>query len=320
MTPAVALLLTACYTLLLGLAGPHLLSRLHRAATRAPGVGLHAVTALATSWGAAVVSAGLLLLVQVTGGVGLAALIELCVATVCAVFGSPAEPNLPALIALAVPAAALGRLGWYALTRGYRGWRWSARHRAMLGTVGRRRRLQGTRVWLLPTDQTSAYCVGGPGARVVLTQGALDTLDADELAAVIAHERAHLRGRHHLLLGWLRTLDAAFPGVPLLRRAAPLAAELAEWAADDQAARGRDRRVVARAIAAMAPAPGTAALAAGGGVVVERVRRLLRPARGGSTRPRALIAAVTAIALTTAAGVLLAPISATTFGLSCGLF
>ncbi|ASU82644.1 hypothetical protein CDO52_07465 [Nocardiopsis gilva YIM 90087] len=284
MTPAVALLLTACYTLLLGLAGPHLLSRLHRAATRAPGVGLHAVTALATSWGAAVVSAGLLLLVQVTGGVGLAALIELCVATVCAVFGSPAEPNLPALIALAVPAAALGRLGWYALTRGYRGWRWSARHRAMLGTVGRRRRLQGTRVWLLPTDQTSAYCVGGPGARVVLTQGALDTLDADELAAVIAHERAHLRGRHHLLLGWLRTLDAAFPGVPLLRRAAPLAAELAEWAADDQAARGRDRRVVARAIAAMAR-PGNGR---------PRRRRRCRgrtrpppapPRPGGSTRP-----------------------------------
>ncbi|CAM4096704.1 M56 family metallopeptidase [Nocardiopsis rhodophaea] len=319
MTAGVALLLTACYTLLLGLSGPRLLARLHRAATRAPGVGLRAVTALATSWGAAVVSTGLLLVVEVTGGVGLAALIELCVATVCAVFGSPAEPNAPALIALAVPAAALGRLGWCALARGYREWRWSARHRTMLGSVGCRRRLQGTRVWLLPTGQPSAYCVGGPGARVVLSQGTLDTLDTDELAAVIAHERAHLRGRHHLLLGWLRTLDAAFPGVPLLRRAAPLAAELAEWAADDAAARGRDRRVVARAIAAMAPAPDAAALAAGGGVVVERVRRLVRPAPGGSAWPRTLIAAVTATALATAAVVLLAPISATTFGVSCGM-
>nr|WP_246422219.1 M56 family metallopeptidase [Nocardiopsis mwathae] len=189
----------------------------------------------------------------------------------------------------------------------------------MLDHVATRRRVRGADVWLLPTGQASAYCVGGPGARIVLTQGALDTLDGDQLAAVVAHERAHLRGRHHLLLGWVRILDSAFPCVPLLRRAAPLTAELAEWAADDRAACGHDRRVVARAIAAMAPAPGSAALAAGGGEVVERVRRLVRPASGGPAAPRALTATVAALATAAAACVLLAPITATSFGLTCGM-
>ena len=46
----------------------------------------------------------------------------------------------------------------------------------------------------------AAYCLPGRGGRIVLTSAALAALSPDELAAVLAHERAHLSGRHHLAL------------------------------------------------------------------------------------------------------------------------
>src|SRR5699024_4204808 len=63
------------------------------------------------------------------------------------------------------------------------------------------------------------------------------TSDRTGTASVLAHEQAHLKGRHHLPLTWIRLLDTAFPGVPLLRAAATDVPELVEWAADDRAAR-----------------------------------------------------------------------------------
>jgi Zn-dependent protease with chaperone function len=41
----------------------------------------------------------------------------------------------------------------------------------------------------------AAYCLPGLRSAIVISAGTLDLLDADELAAVLAHERAHLRER-----------------------------------------------------------------------------------------------------------------------------
>ena len=46
----------------------------------------------------------------------------------------------------------------------------------------------------------AAYCLPGLRSAIVISAGTLDLLDADELAAVLAHERAHLRERHDLVL------------------------------------------------------------------------------------------------------------------------
>jgi Zn-dependent protease with chaperone function len=40
-----------------------------------------------------------------------------------------------------------------------------------------------------------------PPGRIVVTTGMLGALDPDEREALFAHERARLRGRHHLVLG-----------------------------------------------------------------------------------------------------------------------
>jgi Zn-dependent protease with chaperone function len=48
----------------------------------------------------------------------------------------------------------------------------------------------------------AAYCLPGlrSGSRIVVSVGALELLGRGELAAVLAHERAHLRERHDLVL------------------------------------------------------------------------------------------------------------------------
>jgi Zn-dependent protease with chaperone function len=137
----------------------------------------------------------------------------------------------------------------------------------------------------LDAAQPAAYCVPGRPAAIVLTTGALALLSPPQLAAVLAHERAHLAGRHHLLLAATRSLAAGAPVVPLFSRGAAEVARLAEMRADDLAARRSDRRTLLGALVAMGAStalaqPPSAWLAAGGSVVASRVRRLAEPPQG----------------------------------------
>jgi Zn-dependent protease with chaperone function len=130
----------------------------------------------------------------------------------------------------------------------------------------------------------AAYCVPGLRSQIVISAGTLDLLDQAELAAVLAHERAHLRARHDLVLLPFCALARAFPRSRLVRRAHATVALLVEMLADDRALRQRPARELATALlrvgasgAGRAPA---GALAAGDDEVVARVTRLLtRPAR-----------------------------------------
>lgn len=100
---------------------------------------------------------------------------------------------------------------------------------------------------------------------------------------MLAHERAHLAGRHHLLISLARALAVSFPGVPLFGHGAAEVTRLAEMCADDAAARRTGRRALVAALLAMGT--GTAvpamALAATAGPVTAQVHRLLDPPRPG---------------------------------------
>ena len=137
--------------------------------------------------------------------------------------------------------------------------------------------------FVLDTTPPAVYCVPGRPPIIVLTTGALAVLDSQQLTAVLAHERAHLAGRHHLLLAVTRSLAAVAPFVPLFARGSGEMARLAEMRADDVAARRAGRRMLLTALIAMgagaatAPAP-AAWLAATGGIIAIRIRRLAEPA------------------------------------------
>ncbi len=124
----------------------------------------------------------------------------------------------------------------------------------------------------------AVYCMPGRRGQVVMTTGALDTLDGLEIAAVLAHERAHLRARHDVVLAAARAVHAAFPFVPLFATAHAQLARLVEMHADDAALRNSDRRDLATALVTLAGAAHPAGtLAAAGGAVLTRVQRLARP-------------------------------------------
>ncbi|MFE3601471.1 M56 family metallopeptidase [Streptomyces sp. NPDC059142] len=127
-------------------------------------------------------------------------------------------------------------------------------------------------------DVPAVYCLPGRRRRVVVSRGALDVLSDDQLRAVLAHEHAHLAGRHHLLLMATDAFARAFPGLPLARHARAQTALLLEMAADDRALRHHPRETLAAAMCQVAAgAAPHGALGAGGPGTVIRVRRLLAP-------------------------------------------
>jgi bla regulator protein blaR1 len=135
---------------------------------------------------------------------------------------------------------------------------------------------------------------------VILTTGAVQALDPDQLDAVLAHERAHLAGRHHRLLALARIGRQVLPFVPLTRDAEQQVARLVELHADDAATRARDPLLLATALVLLATAASPApALAAGATDSVQRIHRLLGPAKPlGRARRQLLRATAAALALT----------------------
>ncbi|MEU5213079.1 M56 family metallopeptidase [Streptomyces sp. NPDC020742] len=145
---------------------------------------------------------------------------------------------------------------------------------------------------VLPDPAPDAYALPGRPGRVVVTAGMLRALPAAEREALLAHERAHLAGRHHLFLLTAALAAACHPLLRALR--APLAYALERWADEVAAARVGDRTVTARAIgrAALAarpdaPAPPrpAAVLGATAGPVPRRVAALLTPERAAEHAP-----------------------------------
>ncbi|WP_262401319.1 M56 family metallopeptidase [Actinomadura sp. CNU-125] len=109
------------------------------------------------------------------------------------------------------------------------------RHRALLALVSRRdSAVPGTLV--LDHPGAAAYCVPGVrSSKVVVSAGTLELLDTAELAAVLAHERAHARERHDLVLLPFASLRQVFPQFHLVGRCLDAVELLIEMAADDRA-------------------------------------------------------------------------------------
>jgi Zn-dependent protease with chaperone function len=131
----------------------------------------------------------------------------------------------------------------------------------------------------------AAYCLPGIRSQIVVSVGTLDLLAPAELTAVLAHERAHLRARHDLVLIPFTSLRRVFPRSRAIAQASRTVALLVEMMADDRALRVRGLlpRELATALLRFgtaggehAPA-GALAVAEGEGELTARVTRLLTP-------------------------------------------
>jgi Zn-dependent protease with chaperone function len=278
MTPLLAVTGAA---LMLGAGTPLVLRRL-RGLERWPM--LTAWLWLATSMGAlaAVALAGLLLLVP-TGpfGTSLAELLRTCVMALRTALSTPHDSGAEPVAGAAALAAVIGGLVVGGSVAGLRAWRAAGRHRELLALAGQPAAgLSG--ITVLEHGRSFAYCLPGRQGPVVVSSTALGRLQAEQLAAVLAHERAHQAGHHHRLLLVTRALRVGFPWLPAARLAHQAVARLVELAADDDAARTQGRRQVAAALAALGDGPiPAAALGAAAVSASERVSRLLTPRRHG---------------------------------------
>lgn len=174
----------------------------------------------------------------------------------------------------------------------------------------------------------TAYCVPGLRSAIVISAGALDLLDQAELAAVLAHERAHLRARHDLVLLPFAALLRAFRWSATARDANREVALLVEMLADDRARRLRPAKELATALLRVGASGGgyvpTGALAVAGGAgraratgatgttgdgeLAARVARLLRPPPGLPVVSVALLGAVAALLVAAPAAAVLLPL------------
>lgn len=150
-----------------------------------------------------------------------------------------------------------------------------SRHRLLLRLVGRPE--PRGRALLLDHPAAAAYWVPGPAGCVVVSTGVLDALTERELAAVLAHEHAHARGRHHLLLAPFQALRRALPVRPVARAAATVEL-LVEMCADDRAARRHGADPLASALRRFhelgaRPAP-SGTIAAADTAIAARIARL----------------------------------------------
>lgn len=155
---------------------------------------------------------------------------------------------------------------------------------------------------ILEVEQPLAYCLPGMHSRVVVSAGTLTSLADTEVAAVLSHERAHLRARHDLVLEAFTALHTAFPRFVRSASALDAVRLLVELLADDAAVRAAGATSLARALVACASGRAPAgALAAGGPSTVVRVRRLSGRGNSRALAAAAYTAAVAVLAVPTVA-------------------
>ncbi len=146
--------------------------------------------------------------------------------------------------------AGLALLGWLFAVTGlstWRTWRSRTRHRELVDLVSTP--WPGGSARVIDHPAAAAYCLPGHGSRVVVTTGALGLLDDDELDAVLAHENAHLAERHDLVILPFTAWASALPWLRGPRLARTAVEGLVEMVADDRACVGRERHVLAAALA-----------------------------------------------------------------------
>ncbi|MFE0704339.1 M56 family metallopeptidase [Streptomyces sp. NPDC058872] len=192
-----------------------------------------------------------------------------------------------ALLVLSVPTAAF-------LRRLARARRTRTKHAEVLRLVGRYD--PALRATVLDDERPAVYCLPGRSRRVVVSSGAVHALTPAQLAAALAHERAHIAGRHHLLVAAAEAFAAVAPRLPLARHGGTAVPLLLEMAADDRALRRCTRDALATALYALASgrAP-RSAFAAGGPSAALRMRRILTPHGAGHPVLRGLLSIAAAV-------------------------
>lgn len=122
-----------------------------------------------------------------------------------------------------------------------------------------------------------AYCLPGLRSRLVLSAGVLDALDPAGVHAVLAHERAHLRERHDLVVLPFVAWGATAPFVRGMVCAQIAVAALIEMRADDVASSRVATAELTGALRTMGGSAPAAALSSFTAALDDRLARITSP-------------------------------------------
>ncbi|RKN50392.1 M56 family metallopeptidase [Micromonospora endolithica] len=215
----------------------------------------------------------------------------------------PAQDEVLGVAGVVGVAALVGRFVMVAV-RQWRAQRESRQaHEDLVTLLGETLTPEREPVLRVPHRAPLAYSVGGRRGLLVVSAGVLG-LPPAQRAAVLCHERAHLRGRHHVIVALAEAFAAAAPWVPLTRRAPRAMRLLVELCADAAAVRACGVPAVRAALIALDGAPHPVhALPMAGADVPARLHRLQAGAPGyrASARVALPLVAVVAPALVSAA-------------------
>jgi Zn-dependent protease with chaperone function len=288
----IASALLLAYAVIMGSIGAR---RLQRAQwpQRSPRLGMLAWQALSVSIVLAALLIGVTLAVPTLPiSTRLATLLDACWLAIREQYSTPGGATVASVGVLLV-VAVLGRLGFSLAVEVLSAFcrRREQRRRLMIVAPSD----PSTGVLVVPHATSAVYCLPGRPGVVVCTSAAVAALDGRQLRAVLAHERAHLRSRHDMILTAAAGLQTGFPFVPAFTLARAELARLVEMQADDAAVASDDRRVLASALLRLAEgAVPAVAMGAGGRTALARMRRLARPPHP-LTRPWSAVAAGSAL-------------------------
>lgn len=245
--------LLAIVLLISAVAGPRLLRTAAPMLMRIPRTAVAMLIAGVGLWALSVASVSLMLAWMVSGPRILPApasdVSQRCLAA-ASPFGSleTVDVVIPAALFLLLPAVGVTVAAIVGIRRS-----WSARRRTRalsreIRSTARRGIIRGHHVLLLDDERPIAFSLPRRFGGIVVSHGLLATLGAEELDAVLAHEREHVRGRHHLVVALVELVTAPLRWVPLARAVADAVPHYLEIASDDAARRRTGTPALASAL------------------------------------------------------------------------
>lgn len=244
----IAALILGSYALLLALFGPRLLTRAWPI-ERLPRLTVVMLQVVACSFLTAAATAGLALgltLIDTLSRVDPE--IDRCADQLPINDDSPVGPFL-GWFGLIAAAALLARIGFCLAATFLSAWRTRRRHIAILRILARADEELG--VLVLEHDEPGCYCLPGRPGTIVITTSALTRLSPSQLGAVLAHERAHLAGRHHFAVAFAHAIHRTAPRIRLLALVEQETRRLVEFIADDAAVRRNGAAALVSALAVL---------------------------------------------------------------------
>lgn len=289
MTPVLLTVLLGSGLLLSAALGPWLLRRSAPALMRAPRLAVLLLLGAVVTWMGTLLALGPVLAWVVSGPAllpeGAAAVCQQCLAAANPFSTATVDTPIPAVLLLAFPmtAAALLTVGF--AREMLRRLRYSRRAAAQMLTGAVQRTVLGYQVSVIADDRPFALTFPARSGGIVLSTGAVRSLDHKELAAVLAHERAHLRQRHHVVSALLSSIARYLRWVPLIAAVEGALPHYLEIAADNQARHQVGTTALVSALVTLGDRttpqhqdrPVYGVLQAAG---PERIKHLVRPAAG----------------------------------------